>query len=367
MADLADECPNMKRCVFFSHRKDARTRRAFFTALYQGAQYVLMLERNTVEADCAENELMLGMFAVCGDVRYADGRPVSSHSSLTAVHACWRFFEQHLALWEVPQPHAVGSSSWSTPLSAPSSQAPYRKQLKTVNGELRACEYEDNGYSLLAWERMPNPVPQSRAPLRLQSDLFLLDEFRGYPALFRAVDKTTGTVCVFKQVYRIGAGALAREAQLLTTIPLHPHVVQLHGLVGSPDGMVDGILLTYIPGRSLDQVADATAAQRAKWIRHLRATLNFLHRQVPPAVWGDVKPANVVIHADDDRAMLIDFGGSCTPGWVDRQLAETRDGDEQGFARLVAYIDRIGVAGEQGAPAAAAGATGGAAQARAPD
>lgn len=360
MADLADECPNMKRCVFYSHRKDDKARRAFFTALYQGAQYVLMLENNTVEADCAENELILGMFTVCGDVKYVDGRPVSSHSSLTAVHACWRFFEHHLALWEVSQPHAVGSSSWSTPLSTPSSQAPYRKQLKTVDGELRACEYEDNGYSLLAWELMPNPVPQSRVPVRLQSDLFLLEEFRGYPALFRVVDKTTGTVCVFKQVYRIGSGALTREAELLTTIPRHPHVVQLHGLVGNPDGMVDGILLTYIPGRSLDQVAEVTAEQRTKWIGHIRATLDFLHRQAPPAVWGDVKPANVMIHSDDDRAILIDFGGSYTPGWVDQELAETREGDEQGFSRLVAYIGQMGVTGRQGTPSAAVGSTGGA-------
>lgn len=366
MADVADGCPNMQRCVFCSHRKDPRTRQAFFTALYQGAQYVLLLEHNTVEVDCEENEVLRGMFAVSDDVRYADGRPVPSYSSPATVDACWRLFERHQALWEVPQPHSVGSSTWDMPLSRPLTQAPYRKQLKTVDGELRVCEYEGNGYSLLVWELMPNPVPQSGVPVRLQSDLFLLEEFRGYPGMFKVVDKTTDTVCSMKQVYRIGSVALAREAELLTTIPRHPHVVRLHGLVGNPDGMVDGILLTYIPGVSLDQVTEATDEQRTKWKGHIRSTLDFLHGQAPPVVWGDVKAANVIIHRDDDRAILIDFGGNYTPGWVDRDLANTREGDEQGFSRLVTYIQNIGKTGRRGAPSALGVASGGAAHVPAP-
>lgn len=361
MADLADASPNMRRCVFWSHRKDARKRQAFFTALYQGAQYVLMLAHNEVEAECEENELLRGMYAVCDDVRYADGRPVLSYSSPAAVDACQRFLERHLALWEVPQPHAVGSSSWASPLSRPVTEAPYRKQLKTVDGELRVGDYEGNGYSLLAWKLMANPVPHSGVPIRLQSDLFLLEEFWGFPGMFKVVDKVTGVVCSMKQVYRIGSVAVAREAELLTTIPLHPHIVRLHGLVGNPAGLVDGILLTYIPGVSLDQVTEATNEQRTMWIRHIRSTLDYLHGQAPPVAWGDVKPANVIIRAGDDAAILIDFGGNYTPRWVDRDLANTREGDEQGFSRLVTYIHSIGKTGRPaGAPPASGAATGGA-------
>lgn len=361
MADLADGCPNMKRCVCCSHRKEPRTRRVFFSALYQGAQYVLMLEHNTMEAECEENELLRGIFAVCDDVRYADGRPVPSHSSPASVDACWRFLKRHQELWEVPQPHSVGSNTWDLLLSRPMTEAPYRKQLKTVDGELRVCEYEGNGYSMLLWELMPNPVPQSGVPIRLQSDLFLLEQFWGFPGMFKVVDKTTGTVCSMKQVYRIGSVALAREASVLTTIPRHPHIVTLHGLVGNPDGMVDGILLTYIPGESLDQVTEATDQQRTMWIGHIRSTLDFLHGQAPPVVWGDVKAANVIIRKGDDRAILIDFGGNYTPGWVDRDLANTREGDEQGFSRLVTYIHNIGKKGPCGAPSAVGTAAGGAA------
>ncbi|GAB0491219.1 hypothetical protein MMPV_002471 [Pyropia vietnamensis] len=322
-----------------------------------GAQYVLMLEHNTVELDCEENELIRGIFAVCDDVRYADGRRVLSHSSPGALDECYRFFEKYQALWVVPQPHAVGNWSWNGPLSRPVTQAPYRKQLKTVDGEVRVCEHGGNGYSLLSWELMPNPVPRSDVPVRLQSDLFLLEEFRGFPGMFKVVDKMTGTVCCLKQVYRIGSVALAREAELLFAIPHHPHIVRLHGLVGNLDGMVDGILLTYISGASLDQVTEATDEQRTKWIGHIRSTLDFLHGQTPPVVWGDIKAANVMIRGGDDRAILIDFGGSYTPGWVDSTLAETREGDEQGFSRLVTFINNIGKTGRQGAPSAAGDVT----------
>lgn len=49
--------------------------------------------------------------------------------------------------------------------------------------------------------------------------------------------------------------------------------------------------------------------------------------------WGlsgsDGKPRNVVIDSNDD-AWLIGLGGGCTDGWVDKELVDTVEGDEQG-------------------------------------
>lgn len=50
-------------------------------------------------------------------------------------------------------------------------------------------------------------------------------------------------------------------------------------------------------------------------------------------VWGDVKPDNVLVNAEDD-AVVIDFGGGFAPKWVDQALENTKDGDDQGVSRI---------------------------------
>jgi hypothetical protein len=40
-----------------------------------------------------------------------------------------------------------------------------------------------------------------------------------------------------------------------------------------------------------------------------------------------------------DDAWVIDFGGSYTEGWVDEELKETPEGDEQAVARILKFLD----------------------------
>ncbi|KAK1948708.1 hypothetical protein LY78DRAFT_39560, partial [Colletotrichum sublineola] len=51
-------------------------------------------------------------------------------------------------------------------------------------------------------------------------------------------------------------------------------------------------------------------------------------------IWGDVKAENVLIDREDN-AWIIDFGGSYTPGWVDKEKAGTLAGDAQGLAKIL--------------------------------
>jgi len=44
-------------------------------------------------------------------------------------------------------------------------------------------------------------------------------------------------------------------------------------------------------------------------------------------IWGDGKTSNVIV-AEADDAWLIDFAGGFAQGWVDKELADTVEGDE---------------------------------------
>jgi len=75
--------------------------------------------------------------------------------------------------------------------------------------------------------------------------------------------------------------------------------------------------------------------RREKWAAQIRETVVRLH--AIGVVWGDGKPHNVVIDSMDD-AWLVDFGGGWTPGWVDEELADTVEGDEQAVRNIFEFL-----------------------------
>jgi serine/threonine protein kinase len=54
-------------------------------------------------------------------------------------------------------------------------------------------------------------------------------------------------------------------------------------------------------------------------------------------IWGDAKPGNILINIDGN-AILVDFGGGYTDGWVDEKVSNTVKGDLQGIRRIIKYI-----------------------------
>lgn len=116
-------------------------------------------------------------------------------------------------------------------------------------------------------------------------------------------------------------------------------VTQLAGLVRfEGSGFIAGMLLEYIPqAQTIDWALDDDTPHevRQRWFNEVRQTVEKLHQA--DIVWGDVKPENIMIDRND-HAIVIDFGGGYTFGWVDKDLQETIAGDLQGLRTLEQYL-----------------------------
>lgn len=121
-------------------------------------------------------------------------------------------------------------------------------------------------------------------------------------------------------------------------------VPRLLGLVTSAEtGLIIGILEEYVPTGKLsdlrlleDEGIEASPERRQKWATQIWETVDLLHKI--GVIWGDGKPDNVLIHEVTDDAWVIDFGGSFTNGWVDEELIETPEGDEQAVGKILEFL-----------------------------
>ncbi|KAI1745455.1 hypothetical protein F4680DRAFT_103804 [Xylaria scruposa] len=124
-------------------------------------------------------------------------------------------------------------------------------------------------------------------------------------------------------------------------------VPKLLGLVTSAEtGEIIGVLEEYIPKGTIPDLVElrkegveASTERIQKWGAQVRETINLLHQI--GVVWGDGKPHNILIHGETDDAWIIDFGGGYSDGWVDKELKETLDGDEQAVGRILKFLDAL--------------------------
>ncbi|KAJ3484327.1 hypothetical protein NLG97_g7083 [Lecanicillium saksenae] len=123
------------------------------------------------------------------------------------------------------------------------------------------------------------------------------------------------------------------------------NLCRVHGVVMDDCDFILGILLSHIDcaDRPLstrvlpDDPNDPPSDVRGRWMQQLDASLSALHKA--GIVWGDVKSENVLIDRNSN-AWVTDFGGGYTEGWVDKELAETTEGDEMGMEKIQVQISR---------------------------
>ncbi|KAK1807769.1 hypothetical protein LTR12_017884, partial [Friedmanniomyces endolithicus] len=111
-------------------------------------------------------------------------------------------------------------------------------------------------------------------------------------------------------------------AELLTS--------RLYGIVVDSRGLLSGQLYYWIEveRRLTWKTAEGTPyTTRAKWISQIRNTVSRLHNM--SVIWGVVKAENVIVDKAGN-AIVIDFEGGATRGWIDDEKMGTKQGDLQG-------------------------------------
>jgi len=74
------------------------------------------------------------------------------------------------------------------------------------------------------------------------------------------------------------------------------------------------MLMDYIQGRNLNDLRKEQSDQRfalpvvLALLAPIVDALNYLHRQDPPIVHRDIKPGNIIVLAEGNQTMLVDFG-----------------------------------------------------------
>lgn len=89
----------------------------------------------------------------------------------------------------------------------------------------------------------------------------------------------------------------------------HPNIVTIFEL--GHEGDVPFIAMQFLNGESLDKVIDRLPnlplSQRVGFIVHTCRALDYAHKQNPPVIHRDVKPANIVV-GTDGSVVVVDFG-----------------------------------------------------------
>lgn len=146
---------------------------------------------------------------------------------------------------------------------------------------------------------------------RLNNTYTLLEELGsgGGGVVYKAYHERLQKYVVVKQIKDQVKGILEgrAEADILKKLR-HSNLPQVYDFLE-----IDGEIYTvidFVPGESLDKALEREKSFDAQtiyqWALQLADSLAYLHRQVPPVIHSDIKPANVMLTPQGDIC-LIDF------------------------------------------------------------
>ncbi len=148
----------------------------------------------------------------------------------------------------------------------------------------------------------------------------------GMGAVYRALDTRFKRPCAVKEMLdefqseterQQSVEWFSREATLLLELN-HPYIPRVRDFFVEQGRHY--LVMDFIEGRTMGEVADRegnvagvngargiTEARARSWVQQLCNVLAYLHRQTPPVIFRDLKPANIMV-TDQDEIRLIDFG-----------------------------------------------------------
>lgn len=166
----------------------------------------------------------------------------------------------------------------------------------------------------------------------------------GMSLVYNAIDQTDGKHLVIKEAIRRQTKddqtmeqSLVIEGNMLKKLS-NPHLPKIYDVIEDYDHIM--IVMDFVDGQSLDKVlaqyGAAPAEQAIDWAIQICDLLFYLHSQLPPIIYRDMKPANVILQ-NDGVIRMIDFGTARTwKGDSDRTSDTVMIGTE-GFAAPEQY------------------------------
>lgn len=110
-----------------------------------------------------------------------------------------------------------------------------------------------------------------------------------------------------------------------------------HARSGAVIGFVSEWVQPSPRGLNLDSinVSKVPCKTRQQWGDQIEYAVASLHEI--GIIWGDCKPANIVVDEEDD-VYLINLGGRFSMDWVSKEITGTLEGDAVGVAKILKYL-----------------------------
>ena len=137
----------------------------------------------------------------------------------------------------------------------------------------------------------------------------------GMSVVYLAINERANKTWAVKEVRKDGVmdfaavkQGLVVETDMMKKLS-HPNLPSIVDVIDTEDSFL--IVMDYIEGKSLLKLLKTEGAQPEeeviRWGRQICDVLGYLHRQTPPVIYRDTKPANIMLKPDGNIA-LIDFG-----------------------------------------------------------
>lgn len=137
----------------------------------------------------------------------------------------------------------------------------------------------------------------------------------GMSNVYLAINEKVNKTWAIKEVRKVEDNhfevirqSLIVEMELLKKIT-HPNLPRIIDVIEEDEDIL--IVMDYIEGITLEKVLEEnkclSQSDVVDWALQLCEVLEYLHRQSPPIIYRDMKPANIMLQSDG-KVILIDFG-----------------------------------------------------------
>lgn len=160
----------------------------------------------------------------------------------------------------------------------------------------------------------------------------------GMSVVYQARDTHLNRLWAIKEVRKTGKSkqnelyinSMMAEANLMKRLD-HPALPRIVDIIDTGETIC--VVMDFVEGESLDKILNEYGAQPEEmvieWAKQVCDALSYLHRQKPPIIYRDMKPANIMLKPEGN-IKIIDFG--IAREYKELSLADTTVLGTRGYA-----------------------------------